>query len=136
MKKLSFLLLLALVFLTACGNNSWVLEDHRLGELSEIESYVNELQTERVMYKGYKVFTISEGKKAVVISLGKPGTRLDLVEVQSSSKDTVITIKKTDDRTDYKNSYIVVGLDEIKGAFYVLDENQEEFFGTGYYMGR
>lgn len=83
--------------------------------------------------KDIKYFTISEGKKAVVISAGKEGKNLELVDVQTSSKDTAITVEDTDDRFEGTNPYIVVGIDEIEGAFFVYDQNGKEYVGSGYY---
>ncbi|WLD93421.1 hypothetical protein [Alkalihalobacillus sp. AL-G] len=116
--------------LTACGNDYWVLEKSRINELSDIQNYVNQLQNDKSEYKGYKVFTISEGKKAVVISSGEEGKELELAEVHTSSKDTAITVKEGKEDADEKNPYIVVGIDEIVGAFFVYDQNGELLDGS------
>jgi ABC-type Fe3+-hydroxamate transport system substrate-binding protein len=133
MKKITLLLTLTMIVTTACSSNSWVVENNRISESPEIETYVNQLQSDKTDYKGYKVFTIAEGKKAVVISSGKEGEKLELVDVQASSKDTVITVEEALDSTEDTNPYIVVGVDEIEGAFYVYDQNGEEYVGSGYY---
>ncbi len=133
MKKIILLLTLTLIVTTACSNNSWVIENNRISESPEIETYVNQLQSDKTDYKGYKVFTFAEGKKAVVISSGKEGEKLELVDVQTSSKDTAITVEETDDSLEVTNPYIVVGIDEIEGAFYVYEQNGEEYMGSGYY---
>jgi hypothetical protein len=135
--KRNFLLVVLLLLLTtACSNSTeswWVLKNDQISKIPEIQSYVNQLQTDKKDYKGYKVFTIAEGKKAVVISLGKEGKKLDLVEVHTSSKDTAITIEETEQSTEDANPYIVVGIDEIVGAFYVYAQQTEEYTGSGYY---
>ncbi|ALC89169.1 hypothetical protein AM500_04720 [Bacillus sp. FJAT-18017] len=136
MKRNFLLVVLLLLLTTACSNSTeswWVLENDQISKSPEIQAYVNQLQTDKKDYKGYKVFTIAKGKKAVVISLGKEGKKLELVEVHTSSKDTAITIEETEQSTDDANPYIVVGMDEIVGAFYVYAQQTEEYTGSGYY---
>jgi hypothetical protein len=136
MKKSSLLLALILILIAGCSNSEkswWVLQNNQLDNTPEIQSYVNELQSDKKEYKGYKVFTISEGKKAVVISLGREGNELELAEVHTSSKDTAITVKESSQSSKVANPYIVVGLDEIVGAFFVYGPHEEEYTGSGYY---
>lgn len=135
MKKtilISFLLIFAV--LTACSSKSWVIEKSRISELPDVQNYVDKLQNNQTDYKGYKIFTISEGKKVVVISSGEHGQQLDLADVQISSKETAITVERGKEEAKEKNPYILVGIDKIQGAFYVFDQSGEEYEGSGYYQ--
>ncbi|MBD7983235.1 hypothetical protein H9649_01470 [Sporosarcina sp. Sa2YVA2] len=75
MKKtfiVTILFVTALV-LAACGgytpHNNWVLEKDRLDENSEMENFVISLQN-NPHKRGFKVFTISEGRKMVGVLTG------------------------------------------------------------------
>lgn len=62
-------LLVIMLLLAGCQPSYWVLEKDRVGEGSpDLEIYANYLQMHDDV-KGYQVFTISEGKKMVVVSL-------------------------------------------------------------------
>ncbi|MCF6138287.1 hypothetical protein [Pseudalkalibacillus berkeleyi] len=127
MKKGLIFMFLVSIFLVACGKDSngyWSIEDSEINKLSEIQQYVAELQSERIDYRGYKIFNIAEGKKAVVISTGESFKKLRIAKMHQSSKDTAVTIAKTEDHSNYKNSYIVVGIEEIVGAFFVFERDE------------
>lgn len=131
-----FFLVLILLFIgtiTACGNEVKVLEQNQINKQKYVQNYINELQKNKNDYRGYKVFEISKGKSTVVISSGEEGKKLKLGEVETSSVDTSIKIEEAKEKASEKNSYIIVEIEKIEGAFYVYDKNGEEYEGTGYY---
>ncbi|UOE93906.1 hypothetical protein [Alkalihalobacillus sp. LMS39] len=126
MKK--WLMLVVMVFvLSACGNNTWVLEKERVGEVGEVASYVNHLQLSLPDFRGYSVFTISEGKKMVVVSTGTPNQTLEFVELETTKERTTITVTEKQEETDENNPYILIGVSKIKGELVVVTEDGEEF---------
>lgn len=121
----------------ACGCQPayWLLEKDRIGEGSpDLEIYANYLQMHDDV-KGYQVFTISEGKKMVVVSLGssEKDKKLEVSGVKYSPKETIVTVKrKPAPKANEKNPYILIGLDKIKGEFIVQDEMGSRFEETDY----
>lgn len=110
----------------------WVLEKDRLDEVTDIKIYANDLQTHDDV-KGYQVFTISEGKKMVVVSLGssEKDKKLEVSGVKYSPKETIVTVKrKPAPKANEKNPYILIGLDKIEGGLIVQDESGNRFEET------
>ncbi|KMM37948.1 hypothetical protein [Guptibacillus hwajinpoensis] len=120
-----FVLLVA--FLSACGSNTWVLEKDRLAEVGSVKSYVEQLQNEHTDFQGFRVLTISEGKKMVVVSTGTSNQTLKFKETDVSNNSTKIIIEEESTETDEKNPYILIGIDQIKGEFSVVNENEEKY---------
>lgn len=129
--KIIFIFLL-LGIVTACSENK-VVEKNGLSNQKNINIYIRELQNSKVDYRGYKVFNLPEGKSAVVISSGEEGNELELGKVQTSSKDTVLNIEESPEKSKIKNPYTIVEIEKITGAFYVYDNNGKEYQGKGYY---
>lgn len=113
----------------------WVLEKDRIGEGSpDLEIFANYLQMHDDV-KGYQVFTISEGKKMVVVSLGssEKDKKLEVSDVKFSPKETIVTVKRKPAPTaNEKNPYILIGLDKIEGDLIVQDETGDRFEETDY----
>lgn len=120
---LVFLVILSSLSLAACGgytpDNNWVLEKSRLTEVPEIEEYVMNLQTSPDK-KGFKVFTISEGRKMVVISTGNIEKSLELEDVKVDSGNTKVVLKEIENKNNEENPYLMVGLSAIKGKLFVM----------------
>ncbi|MBK4205161.1 hypothetical protein EGI09_14710 [Bacillus subtilis] len=127
-------LFVIMLLLAGCQPSYWVLEKDRLDEVTDIKIYVNDLQMHDDV-KGYQVFTISEGKKMVVVSLGSSDKdkKLEVSDVKYSPKETIVTVKRKPAPTaNEKNPYILIGLDKIKGEFIVQDEMGSRFEETDY----
>ncbi|QIW82011.1 hypothetical protein [Bacillus tequilensis] len=127
-------LFVIMLLLAGCQPSYWVLEKDRLDEVTDIKMYVNDLQMHDDV-KGYQVFTISEGKKMVVVSLGSSENdkQLEMSDVKFSSKETVVTVKrKPAPKANEKNPYILIGLDKIEGDLIVQDETGDRFEETDY----
>ncbi|NTU25623.1 hypothetical protein HPX95_05460 [Bacillus tequilensis] len=128
------LLFVIMLLLAGCQPSYWVLEKDRLDEVTDIKMYVNDLQMHDDV-KGYQIFTISEGKKMVVVSLGSSENdkQLEVSDVKFSSKETVVTVKrKPAPKANEKNPHILIGLDKIEGEFIVQDELGNRFEETDY----
>ncbi|MEC2111745.1 hypothetical protein P9F85_10855 [Bacillus stercoris] len=123
-----------MLLLAGCQPSYWVLEKDRLDEVTDIKMYVNDLHMHDDV-KGYQVFTISEGKKMVVVSLGSSANdkKLDVSDVKYSPKETIVTVKrKPAPKANEKNPYILIGLDKIEGDLIVQDETGDRFEETDY----
>ncbi|MCG8396103.1 hypothetical protein LWS67_05715 [Bacillus atrophaeus] len=129
------LLFVIMLLLAGCQSSYWVLEKDRIGEgSSELELYANYLQTHDDV-KGYQVFTILEGRKMVIVSLGssEKEKKLEVSDVKYSPKETIVTVKrKSASKANEKNPYILIGLDKIDGDLIVQDESGDRFEETDY----
>ncbi|MCY8424737.1 hypothetical protein MOC70_08915 [Bacillus vallismortis] len=125
-------LFVIMLLLAGCQPSYWVLEKDRLDEVTDIKMYVNDLQMHDDVKK-YQVFTISEGKKMVVVSLGsrEKDKKLEVSGVKFSPKETIVTVKRKPAPKAYEsNPYILIGLDKIEGDFIVQDESGDRFKET------
>ena len=109
--------------LVACGgytpDNNWVLEKSRLDEGPEIENYVTSLQ-DAPDKRGFKIFTIAEGRKMVVVSTGNAKKSLELDGVKVDSGDTKVILKEMESNNgEDNNPYIMIGISAIKGTLFV-----------------
>ncbi|NMD69361.1 hypothetical protein HHO41_03605 [Bacillus sp. DNRA2] len=127
-KNILLILMLIVVFLTSCTQtvDYTILDKEKVNSMSAVSTYIDELQSSNSGYKGYKIFDISDSNKVVVISSGESNKTLKIHNIENSSKDTAITIVQTDLPSKQKNSYVVIRLDEIIGAFYVFERVQYE----------
>ncbi|AUZ41192.1 hypothetical protein [Bacillus sp. MBGLi79] len=127
-------LFVIMLLLAGCQPSYWVLEKDRLDEVTDIKMYVNDLQMHDDV-KGYQVFTILEGRKMVIVSLGssEKDKKLEVSDVKFSPKETIVTVKRKPAPTaNEKNPYILIGLDKIEGEFIVQDEMGNRFEETDY----
>ncbi|MGM8215120.1 hypothetical protein ACLIA0_06020 [Bacillaceae bacterium W0354] len=126
-KLFRILFVFTLIFLSACGTKTWVLEKNRLSETGEVKSYVEQLQTAHSDVRGYKVFTIAEGKKMVVVSSGTSDHSFIFKGADVTSDRTTITVEEKIEETNETNSYILIGIDKIKGELTVTNTDGDEF---------
>lgn len=126
-------LFVIMLLLAGCQPSYWVLEKDRIGEGSpDLEIYANYLQMHDDV-KGYQVFTVLEGRKMVIVSLGssEKDKKLEVSGVKYSPKETVVTVKRKPAPTaNEKNPYILIGLDKIEGDLIVQDETRDRFEET------
>jgi hypothetical protein len=127
-KRTTVLLLTVFIILTSCSQSVdyTILDEETVNNMTVVSDYVEELQSRKPDYKGYKVFDTSDGNKVVVISSGEPNKTFKVHKVEKSSKDTGITTVQTDLPSEQKNPYVAISLDEIVGAFYVFERVQYE----------
>ncbi|AEP88989.1 hypothetical protein [Bacillus spizizenii] len=128
-------LFVIMLLLAGCQPSYWVLEKDRIGEGSpDLEIYANYLQMHDDV-KGYQVFTVLEGRKMVIVSLGssEKDKKLEVSGVKYSPKETIVTVKrKPASKANEKNPYILIGLDKIEEEFIVQDETGNRFKETDY----
>lgn len=132
MKKI-FIVLISFItslVLVACGgytpNNNWVLEKDRLNENPEIENFVSSLQ-ENPGKRGFKIFSVAEGRKMVVVSTGDVERSLELDDVKVESGNTKVILKEIENKNDEDNPYIMVGISAIKGELFVQDTDGNSY---------
>lgn len=116
-----------IIFLSACNSNTWVLEKDRLSETGSVKDYVEQLQNDQTDFRGFRVFTISEGKKMVVVSTGTSNQTLEFIDANVADNSTTITVEGKSSETDEENAYILIGIDEIKGELSVVSESGETY---------
>ena len=63
----------------------------------------------------------------VVVSSGASNQTLEFTGADISNNSTTITVEKETKRTDEENSYILIGIDEIKGELTVISDSGEEY---------
>lgn len=129
MKKillLSFILMTMLLSACSSNTNTWVLEKDRLTEAGDVESYVEQLQNNQTDFRGYKVFTISEGAKMIVVSSGSTDKTLKFTKADVSDNNTTISIEEVNQESEEENPFILIGIDEIKGKLTVVKESGDE----------
>ncbi|SES18596.1 hypothetical protein SAMN04487944_12266 [Gracilibacillus ureilyticus] len=127
MKKAYLILFIMIIFLSACNSNTWVLEKDRLSETGSVKDYVEQLQNDQTDFRGFRVFTISEGKKMVVVSTGTSNQTLEFIDANVADNSTTITVEGKSSETDEENAYILIGIDEIKGELSVVSESGETY---------
>lgn len=138
-KGFVFLFMAMVLLMTACSaqTNSkdvgyWVLEKNRINEDKDVKEYVSYLQKNKDI-RGYKEFTVSEGMKMVVVSLGssEQGHQLDVADVKNSNGDTKLTVdvrKNKSNSSNEKNPYIMIGLNYKENhKLIVKDQNGTNF---------
>jgi hypothetical protein len=61
----------------------------------------------------------------VVVSIGTSDQTLEFKEADVSNNSTTITVEEESTETNVKNSYILIGIDQVKVEFSVVNENGE-----------
>lgn len=104
-----------------------VLSEAEINQYPPIEEYINQFENEKSDFEGYKVMDIADGKRAIVLT---STSTLTLSNVELTSLDTAITVERGNEGA---RSFIIVLLNDIKGALYVYDQEGKELDGSGYY---
>jgi type II secretory pathway pseudopilin PulG len=70
-RSIILVIILFVGFLTSClqSVDYTILDEETVNNMTAISAYVDELQSCKLEYKGYKVFDTSDGNKVVIISL-------------------------------------------------------------------
>jgi hypothetical protein len=102
----------------------WVIKKTHYFSGDDIGLYVQQLQKD-FSIKGYKVFTITEGNKGLVLSLGgeMEGNDIEVLSVKEQGNMTVVTIKSYYNQSDEKNPVIALGLNRLQSEVIVMDTN-------------
>lgn len=130
MKKIKLIGVSMIAMLLASCSSHWILDKERLSD-HEIKSHVSKLQDQEYHHYSnlsvYTIFTISEGRKMVVITSGDESKSLEFVRLDKDKKDQKIIVRETTNESDDINPYLLVGLDKIKGDLEVYNESTNEF---------
>jgi hypothetical protein len=101
----------------------WIIKKEKtyVGD-NELYSYLDEIQNDTTI-RGYKIFNISEGNKAVVLSLGggMSGDNIEVLDVEEQNEKTVIRVRSFYNQSTEKNPTIIIGLDRIKSQVEIID---------------
>lgn len=123
-------IIMVTMLLVSCSSH-WILDQKRIDELPEVKSHVNKLQQHGDSgyseISAYTVFTISEGRKMVVITSGNELKSLEFVSLDKEKKNQKITVRELTNEDGDINPYLLVGLDKINGDLQVYNESTGEF---------
>lgn len=127
MKKSWVGLLLVMILLSGCNKGYSVWNLSKTDEEPAIRSYVKDLQTDLTERRGFKLFNLIEEKKMVVISTGNNEVELEMVDLQITDDETLVTVKEIKAKSEDINPYILVALDQTSGKLKVVNEVGEEY---------
>lgn len=88
----------------------------------EVDLYLEKLQNDP-MIKGYKTFTISEGDRLIVLSLGAEmaGNNIEVLDVNERSGLTEINIRTFYNQSLEKNPFIMLVLNRVQDEIIIKD---------------
>ncbi|WP_245680456.1 hypothetical protein [Bacillus marinisedimentorum] len=100
----------------------WIVKKPHYDSAPDIRSYMNELQ-QNPSIKGYKTFTISEGNKGVVLSLGgqMAGNNIEVMDVTEHGNTTEIKVRTFYNKSPEQNPVVMIGLDRIQPEVVIMD---------------
>lgn len=100
----------------------WIVKKTHFDSDYEIASYMQQLQNDTSI-KGFKTFTISEGNKGIVLSLGgkMAGNNIEVLKVEDTGSTTQITIRTFYNQSVEKNPVIMIGLDRLQPEIVIMD---------------
>lgn len=103
-------------------NDYWIIRKTPNEQVDDVDRYRSELQ-ENEKLRGYKVFTISEGAKAIVLSLGnkQKGSNIEVVDVKNQDGTTKINVRTFSNGSPERNPYIMIGFDHIEQDIQIID---------------
>jgi hypothetical protein len=100
----------------------WIVKKTHFDSDYEIASYMQQLQNDTSI-KGFKTFTISEGNKGIVLSLGgkMAGNNIEVLKVEDTGSTTQIMIRTFYNQSVEKNPVIMIGLDRLQPEIVIMD---------------
>lgn len=102
----------------------WIIKKTHYSSGDKIGLYEQQLQKD-VSTKGYKVFTIIEGNKGIVLSLGgeMEGNDIEVLSVEEQGNTTFVTIRSYYNQSEEKNPVIAIGLNRLQSEIVIMDTN-------------
>ncbi len=102
----------------------WIVKKSHYNSAPDIRSYMNELQ-QNPSIQGYTTFTISEGDKGVVLSLGgqMAGNNIEVLDVTEYGNTTEIKVRTFYNKSPEQNPVVMIGLDRIQPEVVIMDTN-------------
>lgn len=100
----------------------WVISKHDYDIDNPMDTYIQEVQNETNI-RGYKRFTISEGNKGIVLSLGEEmaGTKIEVLDVVEEDEKTIIYVNSVYNKSTEKNPMISIGFNRLKSVVEIRD---------------
>lgn len=111
----------AVMFITQV--DYWVVKKDNTSNSSDLGSYIHQVQIDPTI-RGYKAFTLSEGYKGIVLSLGEEmsGNTIEVLDVEEQrGYTTIIKIRTFYNQSNEKNPYITIGLNRAQDEIIVID---------------
>ncbi|WP_051348457.1 YesK family protein [Peribacillus kribbensis] len=130
-KKVVFTGILLLV-LSVAAYEKYNEVDYMVGEKTnedhDVDSYIQHLQDDPSI-KGYKVFTMSEGRPGVVVSLGgkMAGDNIEILRVKEEGDTTKMLIKTFYNKSEERNPVIIIGLKRVQKNIVIMDTDGTTF---------
>ncbi len=112
------------VFIYFTQTDYWVIKKSQYYLGDEVGAYFQKLQDEPTI-EGYKTFTILEGNKSIILSLGEKmaGNDIEVLDVEEQSNTTIVKIRSYYNQSSEKNPVIGIGLDRLKENIVIMDTN-------------
>lgn len=100
----------------------WIVKNPHFVSGDDVDSYIQLLQ-EDTSIQGYKTFTISEGSKGIVLSLGgnMAGNNIEVLDVTENYGTTEIKIRTFYNQSSEQNPIIMIGLDRLQDDIIIMD---------------
>lgn len=101
----------------------WISKKSHYSSGDDVGLYIQQLQKDTTI-QGYKTFTISEGNKGIVLSLGgkMAGNNIEVLDVKENGRTTEIKIRTFYNQSSEKNPVIMIGLDRLQAEI-IMDTN-------------
>lgn len=121
----TFVILFVAVSISVINLNKvdyWIVKKTHYNSLDDIRAYTEQLQKDTTI-QGYETFTISEGNKGVVLSLGEQmaGNNIEVLEVKESGETTEIKIRTFYNQSLEPNPVIMIGLSRLQPEIIIMD---------------
>jgi hypothetical protein len=102
----------------------WIVKKTHYTSDADVGSYIQQLQKDTTI-QGYKTFTISEGNKGIVLSLGgkMAGNNIEVLDIKEYGKTTVIKIRTFYNQSSEQNPVVMIGLDRLQPEIIIMDTN-------------
>ncbi|CDQ39162.1 MULTISPECIES: hypothetical protein [Virgibacillus] len=100
----------------------WIVKKTQYSGGDDFGSYTEQLQTDTTI-QGYETFTISEGNKAVILSLGEEmaGNNIEVLDVEEYGNTTEIKIRTFYNNSVEANPVIAIGLNRVQSEIIITD---------------
>jgi hypothetical protein len=98
----------------------WVGKKRNYGD--DVYLYTQHIQKDTTI-RGYNTFTISEGNKGIVLSLGNKmaDNNIEVLDVKEQGSTTVIKIRTFYNQSTEKNPWIMIGFNRLKSNIVIMD---------------
>ena len=100
----------------------WVVKKREYAYTGDYGEYVRNIKSDTSI-KGYKTFTISEGDKGVVLSLGDKmkGNHIEVLDVEEQPGTTIIKIRTIYNKSEEENPFITIGFNRLQPEVVIED---------------